>query len=73
MVNYSIPRAMERIQRLKTEAALPENTKMAKKQEIQKKMKSLDVEVGSILRMIFLMIQQSLYIYMDVASDFHIP
>ena len=49
MVNYSIPRAMERIQRLKTEAALPENTKMAKKQEIQKKMKSLDVEVGSIL------------------------
>ena len=48
MVNYSIPRAMDRIQRLKTEAALPENTKMAKKQEIQKKMKSLDVEVGSI-------------------------
>ncbi len=49
MVNYSIPRAKERIQRLKTAAALPENTKMASKQEIQKKMKSLDVEVGSIL------------------------
>jgi len=49
VVNYSIPRAKERIQRLKTAAALPENTKMASKQEIQKKMKSLDVEASQIV------------------------
>jgi hypothetical protein len=34
-----------RLTRLREEAQLPEKTKMAQKQEVQKKMKSLDVQV----------------------------
>ena len=45
LASYSIPRAVARLSRLREESDLPEKTKMAKKQEIQKKMKSLDVEV----------------------------
>jgi len=49
LVNYSIPKAKERIQRLKQDAELPEKTKMAQKQDIQKKMKCLDVEASQIV------------------------
>eukprot|EP00088_Acartia_fossae_P004613 TRINITY_DN1198_c0_g1_i1.p1 TRINITY_DN1198_c0_g1~~TRINITY_DN1198_c0_g1_i1.p1 ORF type:complete len:496 (-),score=101.29 TRINITY_DN1198_c0_g1_i1:97-1584(-) len=49
LVNYSIPKATERIQRLKKQSELSENLKMAKKQEVQKKMKCLDVEASQIV------------------------
>jgi len=49
LMNYSIPKAKERIQRLKQESDLPEKTQMAQKQEIQKKMKCLDVEASQIV------------------------
>ncbi|XP_023327337.1 U4/U6 small nuclear ribonucleoprotein Prp4 isoform X2 [Eurytemora carolleeae] len=49
LASYSIPRAVARLSRLREESDLPEKTKMAKKQEIQKKMKSLDVEASQIV------------------------
>jgi len=49
LANYSIPRAKERLNRLREESNLPENAQMAKKQEVQKRMKSLDVEASQIV------------------------
>lgn len=49
IASYSIPRAKERLVRLREEAQLPEKTKMAQKQEVQKKMKSLDVQASQIV------------------------
>ena len=48
MAAYSIPLARDRISRLKEEASLSEATKMAKKQEIQRKLKTLEVEASQI-------------------------
>lgn len=49
LTKYSIPRAITRLDRLRGESKLPEKTIMAKKQEIQKKMKALDVEASQIV------------------------
>jgi len=49
IADYSIPRAKERIKRLKTQAELPEKTKMALNQEIQKKVKQLDIQASQIV------------------------
>jgi len=43
IANFSIPRAKKRISRLREEYDLPEKTRMAHKQEVQKKLKALDV------------------------------
>jgi len=48
IADYSIPKAKERIARLRDESALPDATKMAKQQEMQKKLKELDVEASQI-------------------------
>lgn len=48
ITEYSLPRAKERIARLKAELALPDVTRMAKQQETQNKLKTLDVEASQI-------------------------
>lgn len=48
IAEYSLPRAKERIARLKAELALPDVTRMAKQQETQNKLKTLDVEASQI-------------------------
>ena len=48
IAQYSIPRAKERLKRLKVESELPEKTRMAAQQEVQKKVKSLDVMASQI-------------------------
>ena len=48
IAEYSLPRAKQRIARLKEELALPDATRMAKQQETQKKLKTLDVEASQI-------------------------
>ena len=48
IAQYSIPKAKERIARLRDECSLPDATKMAKQQEMQKKLKELDVEASQI-------------------------
>ena len=48
IAEYSLPRAKERISRLKAELALPDVTRMAKQQETQNKLKTLDVEASQI-------------------------
>jgi U4/U6 small nuclear ribonucleoprotein PRP4 len=49
IAEFSIPRAKERIRRLREEAELPEKTRMAQQQEVQKKVKTLDVEASQIV------------------------
>lgn len=49
IADYSVPRAKERIKRLRAEHALPDKTKMAVKQEVQKKVKALDVQASQIV------------------------
>jgi len=49
LVNYSIPRAIDRLTKLRNDAEQSEKVKMAQKQEIQKKMKGLDVEASQIV------------------------
>ena len=48
IAEYSLPRAKERIAKLRDELALPDATRMAKQQEMQKKLKTLDVEASQI-------------------------
>ena len=48
IASFSLPRAKKRIARLKAEFELPEKTRMAHKQEIQKKLKALDVTASQI-------------------------
>lgn len=48
IAEYSLPRAKQRIARLKAELALPDVTRMAKQQETQNKLKTLDVEASQI-------------------------
>ena len=48
IAQYSLPRAKSRIFRLKEEINAPEATRMARKQEIQKKLKALDVQASQI-------------------------
>jgi len=48
IAEYSLPRAKERIARLKADLALPDVTRMAKQQETQNKLKTLDVEASQI-------------------------
>jgi U4/U6 small nuclear ribonucleoprotein PRP4 len=48
IASYSIPKARERIARLKEDATVPDATRMAKKQEIQRKLKTLEVEASQI-------------------------
>jgi len=48
IAEFSLPRAKERISRLKAELALPDVTRMAKQQETQNKLKTLDVEASQI-------------------------
>jgi len=49
IADYSIPRAKERLKRLKEQAELPEKTRMAQNQETQKKVKQLDVQASQIV------------------------
>jgi len=49
IADYSVPRAKERIKRLRAEHAQPDKTKMAVKQEVQKKVKALDVQASQIV------------------------
>jgi len=49
IAGYSVPRAKERLKRLKEEQELPDKTKMAVKQEVQKKVKALDVQASQIV------------------------
>ncbi len=46
--SYSLPRAKERIAWLKKEAEVPESVRMARNQEVQKRLKSLDVMASQI-------------------------
>ena len=48
IAEFSLPRAKERISRLKADLELPDVTRMAKQQETQNKLKSLDVEASQI-------------------------
>ena len=48
IAEYSLQRCNERIARLKAELALPDVTRMAKQQETQNKLKTLDVEASQI-------------------------
>lgn len=48
IAHYSMPRAKARIQRLKEEAKTSESARMARNQEIQKKLKSLDIQASQI-------------------------
>ena len=48
LAEYSLPRAKDRIAKLRDELALPDATRMAKQQEMQKKLKALDVEASQI-------------------------
>ena len=43
IAKFSIPRAMDRLEKIKLEAEMPEKTRMAAQQEVQKKVKQLDV------------------------------
>jgi len=49
IAQYSIPKAKSRLQRLKTEAELPEKARMALKQETQKKVSKLDLVASQIV------------------------
>ena len=48
IAQYSIPRAKQRLQRIKQEAEMPEKTSMAAQQEVQKRVKNLDVVASQI-------------------------
>ena len=48
IAQYSIPRAKQRLQRIKQEAEMPEKTRMAAQQEVQKRVKNLDVVASQI-------------------------
>lgn len=48
IAEFSFPRAKERIAKLKEEVVMSDATKMAKQQEVQKKIKALDVEASQI-------------------------
>ena len=48
IAKYSLPRAKSRIHRLKEESSTPEATRMARKQEIQRNLKALDVQASQI-------------------------
>ena len=48
LAQFSLPRAKMRIARLKEDMAAPEATRMARKQEIQKRLKALDVQASQI-------------------------
>jgi len=49
IASYSIPRAKERIRKLKEESELPEKTRMAAKQEVQKRISSLDLQASQVV------------------------
>ncbi len=48
IARYSLPRAKDRIERLKAEAEAPESARIAKNQEVQKRLKGLDVMASQI-------------------------
>ncbi len=48
IANFSLPKAKARIAKLKEELSLSDATKMARKQEIQKQLKQLDVQASQI-------------------------
>ena len=48
IAKYSLPRAKSRIHHLKEESSTPEATRMARKQEIQRNLKALDVQASQI-------------------------
>jgi len=48
IANFSIPKAKERLQKLKLEAEMPEKTRMAAQQEVQKRVKQFDVMASQI-------------------------
>ena len=48
IAQYSIPRAKARLARIKEEAEMPEKTRMAAQQEVQKRVKNLDVVASQI-------------------------
>ena len=48
IAQFSIPRAKARLARIKEEAEMPEKTRMAAQQEVQKRVKNLDVVASQI-------------------------
>ena len=48
IANFSIPKAKARLEKIKKEAEMPEKTRMAAQQEVQKKVKQLDVVASQI-------------------------
>ena len=48
IAQFSIPRAKARLARIKAEAEMPEKTRMAAQQEVQKRVKNLDVVASQI-------------------------
>jgi len=48
IAHFSLPRAKERIDRLKADGEVSESVKMARNQEVQKKLKQLDVQASQI-------------------------